>query len=193
MALWSALVVSLAALARHTLSGSTRLPAFPPLDYHADDDGRETGQHQRPGGGLKCVDLAACPAMEMSEPAGVHGGVDDQQAGRLPPETGPSMQDASEVQNEHGHDDQPRARKHEYPERHGHLASLSNDARSLASVKATILPFTRDRCQWGFRHCPSDGFCQVAAQPIYTHVDEAAKREALSKLNKLPVPGLTET
>jgi hypothetical protein len=136
----SVVLTSFGACRGHALFGSTGLRWFFRLDYQADYEGRETGQYHEEGSDLKCADLAACPAMAVSEPADVHGGVYDQQAGCLPPETGPSMQDASEVQDEHGHDQEPGARAHECPKLHGHLASLPNNASSLASVTATILP-----------------------------------------------------
>jgi hypothetical protein len=39
----------------HALPDSIRLPALPRLDHQADYEGRETGQHDRHGGGLKRV------------------------------------------------------------------------------------------------------------------------------------------
>ena len=71
--------------------------------------------------------------MPMRHHAGIHGGVHDQQAGCLPPETGPSMQDASEVQDEHGQDHEPGTRRHDYPKRgSGPTAIHSLPFRALA-------------------------------------------------------------
>ena len=76
--------------------------------------------------------------MEESKPADAHGGVYDQQADRLPPKAGPS-QDANQIQNEHGQDQDPRGRKDDYTECHGPPVSLLS-TRPLTGVRSPILP-----------------------------------------------------